>query len=683
MVEKAMAMSSDIPGTSGLEKREDTNSELQNSCDKFSDNDHLKHNIEVDDIEESEDSDDSVKDKDYGPTASDESSVDSDFDQQEVPLQEITEAETNNNNITIVEKYKGRPKKGRKIKHEGQDRAKRKKLTNSNKQYYSAKGKLVHPKEFVEYICPCSMECHQKVSIEERRQFFDHYWNLGDYNVQTTYLSTCVREEKKKRAHTAARNPEKRQFSRQYFINKHLVCRNMFVKTLQISTKRINTSLCKIRKLSTLDCRGVAGGHNKISDEQKNSVISHINKFPRYKSHYCRMKKDKQEYLTEGTTLTVMYKLYKDENVNNPSKSLRKIPAISATLYIKIKNLPAGEEKDKISMEHSVHLAEAEKARSKMNSDIEKAINNNEIETLTFDMEKTLPLPRISTNIIFYKRQLWLYNCGIFAGKETKSTFNLWLEGQAGRGAQEVGSCLLLYIANNISKTVKNLILWSDSCGGQNRNIKMVLLLKCALEVSTHLESIELRFLVSGHSFLPNDSDFGDVECVLKRQTKMYSPEDYIQVMKSCRRQHPIEIVSMEKKNFVSTKMLEKEIINRKKSCVEEKINWLKIKEIKILKESPYSIFIKTNYEDSDDYKEINIKKGKGKPQKTPFSRHLTPLWPDGKPIAEAKLKDIKSYLHLIPLADHPFYVNLIGDDTIEEDLEGYNANLDFEIEED
>ncbi|CAG9773605.1 unnamed protein product [Ceutorhynchus assimilis] len=406
MVEKAMAMSSDIPGTSGLEKREDTNSELQNSCDKFSDNDHLKHNI--DDIEEFEDSDDSVND----------------FDQQEVPLPEITEAETNNTNITIVEKYKGRPKKGRKIKHEGQDRAKRKKLTNSNKQYYSAKGKLVHPKEFVEYICPCSMECHQKVSIEERRQFFDHYWNLGDYNVQTTYLSTCVREEKKKRAHTAARNPEKRQFSRQYFINKHLVCRNMFVKTLQISTKRINTSLCKIRKLSTLDFRCVAGGHNKISDEQKNSVISHINKFPRYKSHYCRMKKDKQEYLTEGTTLTVMYKFYKDEN---------------------------------------------------------------------------------------------------------------------------------------------NLILWSDSCGGQNRNIKMVLLLKCAVEVSTHLKSIELRFLVSGHSFLPNHSDFGDVECVLKRQTKMYSPEDYIQVMKSCRRKHPIEVVSMEKKNFVSTKMLEKEIINRKK----------------------------------------------------------------------------------------------------------------------
>lgn len=49
---------------------------------------------------------------------------------------------------------------------------------------------------------------------------------------------------------------------------------------------------------------------------------------------------------------------------------------------IKIKKLPVGEEKDKISLEHSVHLAEADKARSKMNSE------NNEIEKLTFDMEE-------------------------------------------------------------------------------------------------------------------------------------------------------------------------------------------------------------------------------------------------------------------------------------------------------
>ncbi|CAH1976555.1 unnamed protein product [Acanthoscelides obtectus] len=93
----------------------------------------------------------------------------------------------------------------------------------------------------------------------------------------------------------------------------------------------------------------------------------------------------------------------------------------------------------------------------------------------------------------------------------------------------------------------------------------MVLLLKCALGGSKHVEYIKLQFLTSGHSFLPNNSEFGDVECVLKRHTEMFSPEDYIQVMESCRKKRPIEVVSIEREDFVSTQKIEKEITNRKK----------------------------------------------------------------------------------------------------------------------
>nr|CAH7747680.1 unnamed protein product [Callosobruchus chinensis] len=81
-----------------------------------------------------------------------------------------------------------------------------------------------------------------------------------------------------------------------------------------------------------------------------------------------------------------------------------------------------------------------------MNADIAHAAETDDSETITFDMQKTLPLPKLSTSIIYYKRQLWLYNCGIYAGKDKKSVLHIWLEGQAGRGAQEVGSCLKKYI---------------------------------------------------------------------------------------------------------------------------------------------------------------------------------------------------------------------------------------------
>lgn len=129
-----------------------------------------------------------------------------------------------------------------------------------------------------------------------------------------------------------------------------------------------------------------------------------------------------------------------------------------------------------------------------MNKDIENSKSDPETEVLTFDLEKTLPMPRIPTNIVFYLRQLWLYNAGIYSGKHNKSFCFVWVEGEAGRGAQEVGSCLRKHILSDQFPTVKNLILWSDSCGGQNRNIKIVLMMKAILEEHPTLEKNALNY---------------------------------------------------------------------------------------------------------------------------------------------------------------------------------------------
>lgn len=638
----------------------------------------------------SECSDDSVKDKDF--LCEDE--ADSSDSVDDIPI--ATSQNTENDPATLITFQKGRPKKGRKRKFENQNRSIKKKRKNSNREYYSANGRVVAPKPFVDFKCSCLSQCHLRASIEDRKAFFMHYWSLGDYNTQTAFIKTCVVETEKKR--NTGKDPARRKFSRIYYINKTAVCRELFVKTLRISTKRVNTSLMKVRNLSIPDKRGVAGGHNKMTLQQKDAIIAHIKKFPRYKSHYCRETKNNQEFLPIGVTVTLMHKLYQEEHDNSVSltayrnvfltefnlktKLPKKDTCNRCDRYdAKIKSVDE-ETKKTITSEHKQHLLEAEIARQKMNADLAYAEENEDTETITFDMEKTLPLPRLSTNIIYYKRQLWLYNCGVYAGKHKSSVFHLWLEGQAGRGAQEVGSCLRKYVKQHVSLSVKYLNLWSDSCGGQNRNIKMVLILKCILEESDSLEEIRLNFLVSGHSFLPNDSDFGDVECAIKKQQKLYSPNDYAKIMKTCRKKNPITVNFMEKEDFISTRKIEKEITNRKKSVLENKINWLRMKQIKIVKDKPYSIFIKSDYE-GNTYEEINIKKGKGRipTSRSHFCNNLESLWPHGKAIPTPKLKDIKSYLDLIPAVDQAFYTTLTGDESIDEDIEGYNGGLDFEWE--
>lgn len=178
---------------------------------------------------------------------------------------------------------------------------------------------------------------------------------------------------------------------------------------------------------------------------------------------------------------------------------------------------------------------------------------------------KTLPLPRVPTNVVFYKRQLWVYNCGIHSGTTNKGYCYTWVEGESGRRAQEVGSCLIKHIANELPEGTEHLILWSDSCGGQNRNIKLVLMLKAVLNDHPSLKTITHKFPIPGHSFLPNDDDFGKIENELKRVQYMYCPEDYFSLMENCKKKKPLTVIRMKKEDFVSTS---KKITNRKKPLI-------------------------------------------------------------------------------------------------------------------
>lgn len=122
----------------------------------------------------------------------------------------------------------------------------------------------------------------------------------------------------------------------------------------------------------------------------------------------------------------------------------------------------------------------------------------------------------------------------------------MWDECVASRGAQEVGSCLAHYIKNNV--TTRNLIMYSDQCGGQNRNFKMAAL--CTFLVSCEeytVDRIDHKFLVSGHSYLPNDQDFGLVEKNKKHYPNVYLPDDWVSVVRETRKK---KVVVMKQEDF-------------------------------------------------------------------------------------------------------------------------------------
>lgn len=478
----------------------------------------------------------------------------------------------------------------------------------------------------------------------------------------------------------------------------HDVCKIALIRTLQINEKRITLALEKYKESDTFaDGRGqTTGGRNAFPLSKIEEVRRHILSFPKYVSHYTRNQTD-SKFLCSNLTLTKMYELYVEDHENPVGNSLyksifysdfnlrfkkpKKDTCKNCDLYInKIKNADTST-RQMLEEWHNAHLEKAEILEKQMNLDITLAKTDPEVETLMYDMMKILLMPRLTTSICYYKRQMNLYNFGIHIGSCGKGRFNIWQENEASRGTQEVGSCLKKYI-NTITAPVKHLILWSDSCGGQNRSIKLVLMLIHVLQLHSSLQTISLRFRLSGHSFLPNDSDFGDFECALKRNhEKVCTDKAYMKIMEDCRKENKFEVIRMSpSEEFFSVKTLEEVITNRKVDVNKKKISWLDTHEIILDKSLPNILKMQKNC--YGDYQVVDI--AKARTEVDLKSIDLEHLWPNGRPLSKEKVKDLKEMLELVDEEDRPFYAFLDDVTTNEfvDDVDGYGETVDFEVEE-
>lgn len=230
------------------------------------------------------------------------------------------------------------------------------------------------------------------------------------------------------------------------------------------------------------------------------------------------------------------------------------------------------EERHQIEIERDLHHKKAEAARNGMKKDAEEGkTNNNNVTVIALDLMKTLATPVISTGICYYKRQLWTYCLGIHNISINQGFMYVWNESIASRGSPEIASCIMHYIKNYVQTST--LIMYSDQCGGQNRNIKMYSF--CNYIVTSPnfvVNKIDHKFLVSGHSYLPCGEDFGLIEKRKKFHANIYVPDDWLPVIIEARRRMPFIVVEMKTEDFFSSKQLEKQITNRKINSEKRKV---------------------------------------------------------------------------------------------------------------
>lgn len=488
---------------------------------------------------------------------------------------------------------------------------------------------------------------------------------MGNFSIQNAYL--CGLVKRMTVAQRRSRNGSRgmKGCTNKFYLNidneSILVCKQYFLKTFQISDGRLTRALKKdAQGCPSEEKRGKAISKNKTSDEILTHVKNHILSFPSYTSHYTRKHNPNRRYLDPHLNIRKMYHMFLNECVSNncaPVKEsiyrrvfsnenlhfhvpLKDTCRICDSLKLKIDASDLEEERVKLKNEHELHLRKADKARDSMKTDslLAKDENiKNYYYVFSFDLQKALPFPVLNVSVAYYKRNLYCYNLGVHDLPNNKAHMYVWDETIASRGSQEIASCLALHIEKEAA-TSSHIIAYSDTCTGQNRNIQLALTwMKLVMSDDNNIATIDHKFLVSGHSYMQNDSDFGNIESAAKNALK-YVPSDWYSIIENARRSNKFIVHRMNRENFKTTIQLEKSVCRRKSDREGEKVNWLNIQWIRFVKNKPFTMLFKNNLNESLPFRELDLTPIK--PNNTNFKLiKQRNLYNTSRPISEMKKK--------------------------------------------
>lgn len=241
------------------------------------------------------------------------------------------------------------------------------------------------------------------------------------------------------------------------------VCRSAFLAIHGLKKGKVEflVKSLKCNAAAPIDKRGHHFNRpHKISEDILSKVRDHISSFPSRNSHYG-LKDSGKQYLEAELCVTKMYKLFqlkhpelklsceiyrqlfkKEYNISfgyprtdtcstcdeitAKIKSLRatqKNTTIDSTEYqelnVNIKNL----ERDRL-----VHKKRAATFYSRKNKAKKRGKISKQFHAVALDYMKNLPIPNITTNDVYYKRQLSIYGLNIHSLSTGESVFYLYPE---------------------------------------------------------------------------------------------------------------------------------------------------------------------------------------------------------------------------------------------------------------
>jgi hypothetical protein len=548
-----------------------------------------------------------------------------------------------------------------------------KRKRNSGESYVTYKGKVKRARK-MKPGCGhnCRMKCSTKITETQRENIFDEYWGLGDYNLQKAFINSSVTQKSTKRNTKDAQ--KNRNITRKYAFTindtRIEVCKTFYINTLDETNSRIESAFAFRKSGSVVTNTDRRGKHetrpNKIPDVIRNDIKDHINSFPRVESHYCR-KNSQKEYLEANLNLSKMYDMYKEKCSNDnlfPAKFWIYNHIFNSEFNIAFHkplkdlcdfctqyNNKSDVEKAEIATLYERHIRNKNLSRQAKETDKNTAKTDLKYVSACFDLQQVITLPKANQSSMYYSRKLNNYNLSLYSLGSGESYCYVWNETIANRGSCEVSSCVYAFLKAMANDDIKSVTLYSDNCGGQNRNRFFVSMLWYSLK-SMKFSSISHKFLERGHTMNENDSVHSVIERSLK-DVSVYTTPQLVTTIQLARRSKPYYVTEMTSSDFKDFKELATHIRNLDFDTQGQKIKWNELRTVQFTQEMPDTLQIKYDYDGPVIYANL-----------MPNLRHAMSTIPplntiDISPmLTKAKYQDLKTLCdkNIIPKAYHEFY---------------------------
>lgn len=140
-----------------------------------------------------------------------------------------------------------------------------------------------------------------------------------------------------------------------------------------------------------------------------------------------------------------------------------------------------------------------------------------------------LPRCEMFKEIIFVPRIICFNESFVPLGKQTKNkkpVAIIWHEATAGRSQSDIISSFNKFLL--LHRDAQEVTIWMDNCAAQNKNWSLYCFFIYFINSeSTAINSIKLKYLLSGHTFMSADSFHHQVEKSLKQKGKVLDFDDY------------------------------------------------------------------------------------------------------------------------------------------------------------